>query len=249
MSYPLDMIDLLTSIKASNRCLAILVDPEKTILVDIPAFAKAIPTTISLLKKKLELDLVVFFVGGSTIAHDTFNEWVKTFKENTTLQVIIFPGSHRQLSEHADGLLFLNLISGRNPEFLIAQQVQAAAQLKKTSLQIIPTGYLLIDGGTTSAVERVSQTQALAQENIAGIVDHAFAGKLMGNQLIYLEAGSGAKRPVSNTIVSKVCRQVKVPVIVGGGLKSMPQIKAIYNAGAKMVVVGTAIEENIDWIG
>ncbi len=243
------MNKILKSIAQSNRSLAILIDPEKMEVDTVSAFAKAISITISSLQKKLQIDHFFFFVGGSTMGETKFDLWIKILKENTKIPIVIFPGSHNQLSEYAEGLLFLNLISGRNPDYLIEQQVTAARKLRKTSLEIIPTGYLLIDGGKETAVQRVSKTQPLSQSLVSSIVDHAFAGQLMGNDIIYLEAGSGAFKSVSPTIVRKVSNQINVPLIVGGGLRTLGQIEEIYEAGAQMVVIGTAIEENINWKG
>jgi phosphoglycerol geranylgeranyltransferase len=225
------MPELLKSIQQANRSLAVLIDPEKMKLDAIAAFAKAIPLTISSLKENLHIDQFFFFVGGSTMENTDFNQWIRKLKEN------------------ADGLLFLSLLSGRNPEFLIEHQVAAAMQLKKTHLEVIPTGYLLIDGGKETAVQRVSKTVPLTQKNVQNIVNHAYAAALMGNQLIYLEAGSGAVKSVATEIVREVSAQINVPLIVGGGLRTTAQIEAVYNAGAKIVVVGTAIEENINWNG
>lgn len=243
------MPELLKRIQQTNRSLAVLIDPEKMELDAIPAFAKAIPLTISSLKEKLQIDQFFFFVGGSTMENMDMDQWVKKLKEHTDTPVILFPGSTEQLTENADGLLFLSLISGRNPKFLIELQVAAAMQLKETNLEVIPTGYLLIDGGKETAVQSVSNTLPLSQNHIQNIVNHAYAAALMGNQLVYLEAGSGAVKPVTIEIVRKVSTQINVPLIVGGGLRTMDEIEAVYNAGAKMVVVGTAIEENINWNG
>jgi putative glycerol-1-phosphate prenyltransferase len=241
------MPELLKRIQQANRSLAVLIDPEKMELDAITAFAKAIPTTISSLKEKLQIDQFFFFVGGSTMENTDMDQWVKKLKEHTDAAVILFPGSPEQLTENADGLLFLSLLSGRNPEFLIELQVAAAMQLKETHLEVIPTGYLLIDGGKETAVQRVSKTLPLSQNHIQNIVNHAYAAALTGNQLVYLEAGSGAVKSVATEIVREVSAQINVPLIVGGGLRTIAQIEAVYNAGAKMVVVGTAIEENINW--
>lgn len=243
------MIDILKSITQENRSLAILIDPEKMKMDGLTAFAKAVSKTITNLKVKLQINQFYFFVGGSTMKNIDFDLWIQTLKENTNIPIVIFPGSHNQLSENADGLLFLNLLSGRNPDYLIEQQVHAAQQLKRTSLEVIPTGYLLIDGGKKTAVQSVSNTTPLLQKDISNIVNHAYAAQLMGNQLIYLEAGSGAKQSVSKEIVFDVSKQINIPLIVGGGLRTILQIEETFKAGAKMVVIGTAIEENINWKG
>ncbi|OUS14268.1 geranylgeranylglyceryl/heptaprenylglyceryl phosphate synthase [Nonlabens dokdonensis] len=243
------MIDILKSITQSNRSLAILIDPEKMDMDAISAFAKAITSTITALQNELNIDQLFFFVGGSTMENVPFNSWMKILRESTNLPIVIFPGSHNQLSEHAHGLLFTNLLSGRNPDYLIEQQFLAAQKLKNTNLEILPTGYLLIDGGKETAVQNISKTQPLHQSDVMSIVNHAFTAQLMGNLLVYLEAGSGAIYPVSITIVQEVSQQLKIPVIVGGGLRTIEQIEDTYRAGAKMVVIGTAIEQDIKWNG
>ena len=243
------MPDIIKTIEQSNRSLSILLDPEKMEIDAIPAFAKAIILTIHNLKEKLQIDQFYFFVGGSTMENVNFDKWVKELRENSNIPIVIFPGSHHQLSENADGLLFLNLISGRNSDFLIEQQVHAANKLKKTKLEVVPTGYLLIDGGKETAVQRISQTLPLPQHDTDSIVNHAYAAQLMGNRLVYLEAGSGALKSVSTDIVREVTQQIDIPLIVGGGLQTIKDIQCIYDAGAQMAVVGTAIEKNIKWNG
>jgi len=243
------MPDILKTIEQSNRCLSILIDPEKMEIGAIPAFAKAVSITIHTLEEKLQIDQFYFFVGGSTMENVDFDQWIKELKENSNIPIVIFPGSHHQLSENADGLLFLNLVSGRNSDFLIEQQVHAANKLKDSNLEVIPTGYILIDGGKETAVQRISKTEPLAQTNILNITNHAYAAQLMGNKLVYLEAGSGALKSVSTEIVREVAQQLRIPLIVGGGLRTIKDIRSIYDAGAQMAVVGTAIEENIKWKG
>ncbi|MEP0479505.1 MAG: geranylgeranylglyceryl/heptaprenylglyceryl phosphate synthase, partial [Nonlabens sp.] len=225
------------------------IDPEKMEIGTILAFAKAVSITIHTLEEKLQIDQFYFFVGGSTMENVDFDKWIKELKENSNIPIVIFPGSHHQLSENADGLLFLNLVSGRNSDFLIEQQVHAANKLKDSNLEVIPTGYILIDGGKETAVQRISKTEPLAQTNILNITNHAYAAQLMGNKLVYLEAGSGALKSVSTEIVREVAQQLRIPLIVGGGLRTIKDIRSIYDAGAQMAVVGTAIEENIKWKG
>jgi phosphoglycerol geranylgeranyltransferase len=243
------MRNALKHIEQAHRSLAILIDPEKMKVDAVATFTETIPKTILFLQKNLKIDQFFFFVGGSTMENTNFDQWIKKLKQSTPIPIVIFPGSCDQLSENADALLFLHLISGRNADYLIDQQVKAAKQLKETALEIIPTGYVLIDGGKETAVQRISKTQPLLQSKVEDIVNHAYAAQLMGNQLIYLEAGSGAKDSVSVDIVREVSDQINVPLLVGGGLRTIDQIKAVYEAGAKMVVIGTAIEENINWNG
>jgi len=242
-------MNILESIQQQRRTLGILVDPEKLAIENFPAFAEAIQSSTSQLKIDLELGQIIFLIGGSTMENVDLDQWLNSFKKLTDFKTVLFPGSATQLSEHADGLLFLNLISGRNADYLIGQQVVAAKRLKLSNLEIVPTGYLLLDGGTTTAVQRVSQTEPLCQNNMDSIIDTAFAGKLMGNDLIYLEAGSGAETPVKTAIVREVSSAVDIPLIVGGGLRTIEEINDRFNAGARMVVIGTAIESDMNWKG
>jgi len=242
-------MDILQSISCSQRTLGILVDPEKLNEVGFPAFAKAMSQNAPQLSDKLHLDQIIFLVGGSTLKDIDLDLWMENFQKTTNLKTVLFPGSAQQLTEHADGLLFLNLISGRNPEYLIGQQVAAASLLKNSRLEIIPTAYLLIDGGAQTAVERVSQTTPMNPSDLDLIADTVLAGKLMGNKLIYLEAGSGARYPVPIVVVRRISELLDIPVIVGGGLHNLKAIKKRFEAGAKMVVIGTAIEQNFNWMG
>ncbi len=240
---------ILESLQQCKRTLGILIDPEKLNVEGFSAFAKAMSTTIPQLTKELELDQVLFLLGGSTMAEVNLDDWISELRKTTDLKLVLFPGSHHQVSEHADGLLFLNLISGRNPQYLIAEQVAAAGRLRNSQLEVIPTGYILVEGGVESAVSRVSGTAPIPPQNEELIIDTALAGALMGNRCIYLEAGSGAKIPVSEHLVSSVATVIQIPLIVGGGLYTLDEIKNRFESGAQMVVVGTAIERNLNWKG
>lgn len=222
---------LLEILSENKKGLAILIDPEKFIPTESESFLKSIPK-----------DTTHLFVGGSTVPKDKTEATVKALKNHTALPVFIFPGDYTQITEAADGLLFLSLLSGRNPEYLIGQQVKGASMLKGSNLDIIPTGYILIEGGNDSAISRVSNTPPIPQDEIEKIVNTAFAGQLLGAKLIYLEAGSGAKRHVSTAIVSAVKKTLSIPLIVGGGIKSEAQKQEIYHAGADMIVMGTIYE-------
>lgn len=223
---------VLNDFRSNKALLAILIDPDK---VNFSTFSKTL--------KHLPASSTHIFVGGSTVKEFLTDAVVKILKEETNLPVVIFPGDYTQITQRADALLFLSLFSGRNPEFLIEQQVKSVSRLKNSALEIIPTAYLLIDGGKETSVQRVSQTQPMSQENVEAIVNTALAAEFSGKQLIYLEAGSGAKNPVSTRIISEVKKAVNVPVIVGGGINSTVQLEKAYQAGANLVVVGTAFEE------
>ncbi|MFK7750060.1 MAG: geranylgeranylglyceryl/heptaprenylglyceryl phosphate synthase, partial [Kordia sp.] len=226
--------DIIQGKKEGQKLLAVLIDPDKMEINHISAFFKKVHKAI----------ITHVFVGGSTDAEKKMETIVKTIKQHTQLPVLIFPGSHEQITEIADGILFLSLLSGRNPKYLIEQQVQSVEKLINTSLEIIPTGYILIDGGVETAVQRVSETQPISQKNQQAILHTALAGQFSGKQLIYLEAGSGAKKMVNPEIIKEISSKLQIPLIVGGGIRSKKQLNEIYKAGANLVVIGTAFEEN-----
>lgn len=217
----------------NRKLLSVLIDPDKFDESSAESFLRKLPT-----------ETTHIFVGGSTVAQGRTCEVVKLLKQIVSVPIILFPGDHNQISEYADALLFLSLISGRNPEYLIEQQVRSVEKLRNTNLEIIPTGYILIDGEADSAVARVSKTIPMSQSDISAIVNTALAGQYSGKKLIYLEAGSGAKKPVSEAIISEVKKAIKIPIIVGGGIRSAAQLQRAYEAGADLVVIGTAFENN-----
>ncbi|SRX52325.1 geranylgeranylglyceryl/heptaprenylglyceryl phosphate synthase [Aequorivita sp. CIP111184] len=223
----------LKSVAKKEKQLAILIDPEKFNISSVKLFLKKIPNETTHL-----------FVGGSTVANGETEETVKALKAESKLPVFLFPGDHSHITPLADVLLFLTLLSGRNAEYLIGQQIKSISKLKNSSLEIISTGYILIDGGTDSSVSKVTKTEPLSQENIELIVNTALAGQFMGAKLIYLEAGSGAKYPVNPEIISEVKNAINVPLIVGGGIKTEYQIQLAYNSGADMIVMGTTFESS-----
>lgn len=220
--------------KKGEKLLAILLDPDKT-------FIKEIPEIISKIEK---LKANYIFVGGSFVKNGTTDSFVKTIKQLTKILVVLFPGDYSQVTNNADGLLFLSLLSGRNPEYLIEQQIKSVPYLKNSSLEIIPTGYILIDGGTNSSVLKISKTTPIPQDNINLATSTAIAGMYKGKQLIYLEAGSGAKIPVSTQLIETVKNNISIPLIVGGGIRTQKDLNNAYKNGADLVVIGTAFENN-----
>lgn len=224
--------DLVKASKKGEKQLAVLIDPEKFIVEEAKEFISDLPQGVTHI-----------FMGGSTDENNQTETAVRFIKTLSQLPVILFPGDHSQITDLADGLLFLSLISGRNPEYLIGQQVKAAEKLRKSSLETIPTGYILIDGGKECAVERVSNTRPISQENIHHIVNTALAGQFSGKKLIYLEAGSGAHIPVNPEIIRAVKEAINIPLIVGGGIRTRKQQNIAYEAGADLLVIGTAFEE------
>lgn len=223
--------DIQENVLAGRKMLSVLIDPEKFDRATSKEFLRKIPSSTTHI-----------FIGGSTVAAEDLRTCVNSIKAETDLPLILFPGDHQQISDAADALLFLSLLSGRNPEYLIGQQVRSIPLIRKTRLEVIPTGYLLIDGGKECAVQKVSATKPLCQNEPQVITDTALAGQFSGKQLIYLEAGSGAAIPVAPQIISEVKKVVSLPVIVGGGIRTGRQLTAAFEAGADMVVIGTAFE-------
>ena len=226
--------DILLAKQLGKQLLAVLIDPEKTSIEQLPTLVKLIHQSIA----------THIFVGGSTDQHNTIEPVIVALKKATMLPIIIFPGSANQVSKKADGILFLSLISGRNPVYLIEQQVQSAIQIKESSLEVLPTGYILVDGGKESAVERVSSSKPICQTNSELILRTALAGEFSGKKIIYLEAGSGAKTPVKSSIISLVKENLTIPLIIGGGIQTVHQLTTAYAAGADLVVIGTAFEKD-----
>jgi putative glycerol-1-phosphate prenyltransferase len=217
-----------------QKLLAVLLDPDKIVLENID----------HLIDKINQSPATHVFVGGSIVQNAILEELISELKQKTSLPVILFPGDPSQISPQADAILFLSLLSGRNPDYLIEYQVQAAPILKKTNLEVISTGYILIESGNETAVARVSKTKPLSRENLDLVLATAQAGEMLGNQLIYLEAGSGAKQSVPTEMIEMVSQNIEIPVIVGGGIVDLQGIQKAYKAGADLVVIGTAFENN-----
>lgn len=218
---------------ANQKQLAVLVDPDKG---SQPSWAH--------LASLAEANGVDFFlVGGSLLVHQRLEDCVSTLKRHSNIPVILFPGSPSQITPLADGILLLSLISGRNADLLIGQHVQAAASLKNSGLQILPTGYVLIDGGAPTTVSYISNTLPIPanKPEIAAVT--ALAGEQLGLKLIYLEAGSGAENPVPQEMIKAVSKQIDVPLIVGGGIRNGEAAYQACQAGADIIVIGTAFEE------
>lgn len=221
-------------VSAGKKIFALLIDPDKHT-----------PESIEKLFVRLinipGPDLIL--VGGSLLFNGVAGI-IEVIKRYTPTPVFLFPGSVLHVTENADGILLLSLISGRNPEFLIGNHVQAAPMIRKAGLQVIPTGYLLINSGVSTSVSYMSNTAPIPYEKTDIAVATAMAGEMLGMQLIYLEAGSGAKTPVSEAMIKAVKKNLSIPLIVGGGIKTADQLADVFNAGADMVVVGTAAETN-----
>ena len=222
--------------KTGRKGLAWLVDPEK--LEDSASFEQEFAWV-----KDSDLDLI--FVGGSHLSRDNFREVVLSLQRiSGNIPVVIFPGSQMQLAEEADAILFLSLISGRNPEYLIGHQVLAAPIIKEMQLEALPTAYMLVNEGEITSVQYVSQTLPLpnSKPNLAQAT--ALAGLYLGMKYFYLDAGSGAKISVSSEVIKSVKSVINNPLIVGGGLDSLAKVKTAYDNGADLLVIGNAIEKD-----
>lgn len=226
--------DILEAKAAGRKLLAILLDPDKIDWDDFSHLASKINTSPA----------THLLVGGSQVFSDKIDELVINLKRQCRLPVILFPGNPSQISTHADGILFLSLLSGRNADFLIGHQTKAAPVLKASNLEIIPTGYILVESGSETAVSKISQTRPMPVDNPDEILHTAQAGELLGKKLIYLEAGSGAENPVPLNIVSLVSENISIPLLVGGGIRSKAGIRDAYDSGADLVVIGTAFEND-----
>jgi phosphoglycerol geranylgeranyltransferase len=187
-----------------------------------------------------------FFIGGSLLTTSNLSEVVKTIKKNVNLPVVLFPGNSMQIEPSADAILFLSLISGRNPELLIGQHVQAAPILKNTKLEIIPTGYVLINSGKTTSVAYISNTTPIPEDKYSLAACTAMAGEMLGLKTIYLDAGSGAEREISAKMIATVRRAINIPLIIGGGINSTIKAMSALEAGADMIVIGNALEKDPD---
>ncbi len=185
-----------------------------------------------------------FFVGGSLLIADRFEKTIAFLKANTDIPVVIFPGDTYQVSAQADAILFLSLISGRNADLLIGKHVLAAPVVKRSGLQVLPTGYMLIDSGKATTASYMSHSQPIPRDKPGIAVATAMAGEMLGMKLIYMDGGSGAAHQISTEMIRQVKKHISVPLIIGGGISGKERAKEILDAGADVIVVGTAIEQN-----
>ncbi|MFN8308714.1 MAG: geranylgeranylglyceryl/heptaprenylglyceryl phosphate synthase [Chitinophagales bacterium] len=213
---------------------AVLIDPDKA----------TIPSLQRLIDEGLSAGVDFFFVGGSLLIKDQFHSTIEILKSQQQIPVVIFPGNQMQVDVRADGLLFLSLLSGRNAEYLIGQQVAAAPGIRAANIKTIATAYLLIDGGRTSSTAYITQTQPIPADREDLAVATVLAAEMLGFQCIYLEAGSGALHPVSERMVASVKGQTHLPVLVGGGIRDGQTAAKIIKAGADTVVIGNVLERH-----
>jgi phosphoglycerol geranylgeranyltransferase len=229
--------NLLKEMENLENGLAILVDPDKFI---------SMKNQDEWIRRVNFLSPDFLFIGGSVVAKSDFDKCVELLNERINIPLIIFPGNYDQVHPLAKGLLFLSLLSGQNPEYLITQHVKAVEYIVETQVEIIPTAYLLIDGGIQTAVAYVSQTQPIPTYGKTIAAKIALAGKYQGKKLIYLDAGSGALNIVPEEMIQEV-KNVGLPLIVGGGMKTITDIEKSHRAGANVIVIGNKIEEDLDF--
>ena len=220
--------------KANSKEFSVLIDPDKIRLKDVDKIVK--------LAEEAAVDS--FFIGGSLVINNALDDIIMCIQKQCDIPVVLFPGSSRQLSYKADGLLFLSLISGRNPELLIGKHVETAPFLKISPIEIISTGYMLIDGGVPTSVSYMSNTQPIPANKDSIAVCTAIAGEMLGLKLIYMDAGSGAENPISTSMIESVSLATDIPLIIGGGIRTPEKASANVKAGADIIVVGNAIEKD-----
>jgi phosphoglycerol geranylgeranyltransferase len=218
--------------KEGKKKFVVLLDPDKLRLSNME----------HLLSLSVAAKVDYFFVGGSLVVSDMLEQCIEAIQRCCDIPVILFPGDITQISHKADGILFLSLISGRNSDLLIGRHVVAAPILRKSPLEVLSTGYMLIDGGRITTASYMSGTTPIPSDKNEIAVCTAMAGEMLGNKLIYMDAGSGAKQPIPEAMIAAVSRSVEIPIIVGGGIRTPEKVRANLEAGADIIVVGNALE-------
>lgn len=225
---------ILPAYRAHKRLFALLIDPDKCSDERLSSIRNAVGSYTP--------DIIL--VGGSLVLGSTSNTVALCHKFFPQTPVILFPGDETQLTPEAEAVMLLSLVSGRNPEYLIGQHVRASVKIKQMNLQTIPTGYILVDGGNTTAVQYISNTMPIPSDKTEIAVATALASEQLGHKMVYLEGGSGALNHVPAEMIRSVRKMINIPLIVGGGLKCADDIREVFDAGADIVVVGSAIERN-----
>ncbi len=225
--------DIITKQAGGKKSLAILIDPDKVSLNET--------SKITDYANQANVDFIM--IGGS-LMNDFIESTIEVVKQQTNIPVIIFPGSILQISGKADAILLLSLISGRNSEYLIGNHVYAAPILRKSGIEVISTGYILIGNDSSTSVAYMSGTCPIPEDKTDIIIATAIAGEMLGHKMIYLEAGSGSGRVVNEQVIREVKDNIQVPLITGGGIKTGKQAKNVFDAGADMIVIGNAIEQD-----
>lgn len=224
--------------RTGRKSFTVLIDPDK---VDETNIYKLVSLSV-------EAKVDYFFVGGSLVISNYLDQCIQLIKAACDIPVILFPGAPSQVSKYADALLYLSLISGRNPELLIGQHVISAPFVKQSGLEIMPTGYMVIDGGAPTTVSYISNASPIPSDKNEIAMCTAMAGEMLGMKLIYMDSGSGAKRAVTETMIEKVAEHIEVPLIVGGGITDPEKAYRNCKSGADIIVVGNAIEKDTSLI-
>jgi phosphoglycerol geranylgeranyltransferase len=217
-----------------KKSFAVLIDPDKVNESNLDL----------LIQISVDAKVNYFFVGGSLVISDHLDECIQYIKSKCNIPILLFPGSPSQVSKYADALLYLSLISGRNPELLIGQHVISAPFVKKSGLEILPTGYIVIDGGAPTTVSYISNASPVPADKNEIAMCTAMAGEMLGMKLIYMDAGSGAKRPIATQMIATVAKHIDIPLIIGGGILDAEKAYENCAAGADVIVVGNAIEKD-----
>jgi putative glycerol-1-phosphate prenyltransferase len=225
---------LLARKKKGQRSFAVLIDPDNVNAAKIDEL-----TNIAVSAK---VDYLL--VGGSLVISNHLDEVVQRIRKNCSIPVILFPGTPSQVSRHADGLLYLSLISGRNPELLIGQHVISAPAIRNSGLEIVSTGYMVIDGGAPTTVSYISNAAPIPADKNEIALCTAMAGEMLGMKLIYMDAGSGARHPIREEMISAVATHIEIPLVIGGGIRDPEKAYRNCRAGANVIVVGNAIEKD-----
>jgi phosphoglycerol geranylgeranyltransferase len=220
--------------KEQSKSFAVLVDPDKIRQEQVGHLLDQC--------NKASVDLIL--VGGSLVVSEQMESLVTLIKKESSIPVVLFPGSPSQVTPAADALLYLSLISGRNPELLIGQHVISAPLVRKSGLEIMSTGYMVIDGGAPTTVSYISNATPIPSDKNEIAVCTAMAGEMLGMKLIYMDAGSGAKNPITTSMIQSVSQHISIPLIVGGGIRDAEQAFKSASAGADIIVVGNAIEKD-----
>jgi len=225
---------LLDKKQNGKKSFAVLIDPDKV----------SVSSLNELVTLAVDANVDYFFVGGSLVVTDHLDECIRQIKSSCSIPILLFPGSPSQISKHADALLYLSLISGRNADMLIGQHVISAPFVKKSGLEIISTGYMVIDGGASTTVSYISNATPIPSDKPDIALCTALAGEMLGMKLVYMDSGSGAKKAISEEMISIVAKSIEVPIIVGGGIRDAEKAYLNCKAGADVIVVGNAIEKD-----
>ncbi len=231
-------MDILKKINNSNGEVAVLIDPEKT-------FKKE--QIEKLINKINDSNISFIFVGGSTLKKINLDPIIKQIKNLSKLPIIIFPGNHTQVSPHADGIFYLSLLTTKNPQFLIGEQIKSTPKIIKSKIDVIPTGYILLDETGKSSTSKIAQNNTYLTSK-KELLNLSFTAKFLGKKILIFDKGSGSKKTFQNIDFNKIKEKINLPIIVGGGVKTTKEIIRLKKLGSNIIIVGNFIEENLDFL-